>query len=598
MIPDKNIRTVFDLDLARRCTEQLYLYEANCSHSGFAAAAEYCRRALNDAGFEKIELLEHDADGKISAFDCTMPPAWDLTGKSFLTVAGEEIILADTDKIPFAAAPWSPPTPPEGITAELVALSPGEISDVRGKWVLLTIYDGKNPQGEFLEQLRQNGAVGVAAVDFLSGKDYPDSIRWFNGTGRFGWYPVAGDQRLPMFAISANCGTMLLKKLASGKVTLHGVMDSRIYPGKICTVTAVIPGESEQEYALFSHIYEPFAADNAIGFGAICAIGKAIRELYGTPKRTLRVVFGMELYGFAAYLSIPERASRISGALNMDAINHKKQKLLTFVDSPLCAPWFGDWVIPEILQQMLPDTTFVRQAGNLSDDTFAGDPLCGGIPVNWCKNPSGTAHHCGCEDFEPDWQWAADEFPAFASAIAAMLQLSARETEKFPAFAAAEFQEQSRLIGQSEKSSGEKLLLLKGAYTYCSGKLDSAAKYCGTIADTTALEKLFRESCAAVSGNSSHSETEARLAQIIPQRAEATPFSLAKIPYNERISFRLPRLLYSLFDGKNSLLDAFHLADRALNKSSSEAEMLNEFQRLKYLEKYGYVTLKQSKSIK
>lgn len=597
MIPGKNIQTVFDLELARRCTEQLHFYEASCSHSGFAAAAEYCRRALNEAGFEKIELLEHDADGKTSFFDCTMPPAWDLTGRSFLTVAGENIILADTDKIPFAAAPWSPPTPPDGITAELVALKPGEVSDVRGKWVLLTIYDGRNPQGEFLEQLRQNGAVGVVAVDFLSGKDYPDSIRWFNGTGRFGWYPLAGDQRLPLFAISARQGTMLLKKLASGKVTLHGVMDSRIYSGKIYTVTAVIPGKSEQEYALFSHIYEPFAADNAIGFGAICAIGKAIREVYGTPERTLRVVFGMELYGFAAYLADPGRAERISGALNMDAINHKKQKLLTFVDSPLCAPWFGDWVIPEILQQKLPDTTIIRQQGNLSDDTFAGDPLCGNVPVNWCKNPSGSAHHCGCEDFEADWQWAAEEFPAFASAIAAMLQFSAEETEKFPAFAVTEFQAQSRLICQSDKRPDEKLLLLKGVCNYLSGKLDSAAKYCRTVADTTALEKIFRESCAAVSGTSCLTETEALLAKIIPQRDEATPFSLAKIPYNERKSFRLNRLLYSLFDGKNSLLEAFRLADWQLNTSSSETEIQNELQRLKYLEKYGYVTLKQSKSI-
>ena len=254
-------------------------------------------------------------------------------------------------------------------------------------------------------------------------------------------------------------------------------------------------------------------------------------------------------------------------------------------------------MIPEVLQQMLVDTTFFRQGGTLSDDTFSGDPLCGNVPVNWVKNPSGSAHHCGCEDFEPDWQWAAAEFPAFASAIVAMLQLSAEETEKFPALAAAEFQEQSRRILLSNKAPDEKLLLLKGLYKYLSGKLESAAKYCTTGTDTTVLEKLFLESCSAVSGPGNRSETEARMAEIIPQRNKTTPFSLAEIPYNERKSFRLPRLLYSLFDGKNSLLDAFRLAAWALNSSSSEAEMLNEFQRLKYLEKYGYITLKQSKSI-
>ena len=559
--------------------------------------ADIIVRALHDAGFEQIEVIEHDADGKTAVFDCTMPPAWDLTGRSLLRIAGENTVLADTDQIPFAAAPWSPPTPPEGITGELIALSPGETADVRNKWVLLTIADGKNPQGEYLEYLRVSGAIGVVAVDFLSGNDYPDSIRWFNGTGRFGWYPLAEDKRLPLFAISARQAKMLLSRLASEKISLHGVMNTRIYSGKICTITAVIPGKSAMEYALFSHIYEPFAADNAIGFGAICAIGKAIKDVYGTPEHTLRAVFSMELYGFAAFLAENSRASRIAGALNMDAVNHKKQKLLSFMDSPLCAPWFGDWVIPEILQKKLPDTTFIHLPGNLADDTFTGDALCGGIPVNWCKNPTGSAHHCGCEDFEPDWQWAEDELPAFAEAIAKMVQFNAADAIDFPEYAATLFEEQSRQIFRSDKSPYEKRLLLKSCYQYLEGKLDSAEKYCKTSLDKTALEKLFQKDSSAITGDPVYSDIEAEMAQIIPIRLKATPFSLANMPADERKSFRLPRLLYSLFDGRNSLLDAFRFADWALRTSSSETEMQNEFQRLKYLEKYGYVTLKQSKSI-
>ena len=300
MSSSKNIRSVFDSAMAKRCTEELYAYEKRCSHSDFADGAAYCCRALRDAGFEQVELIEHQADGITSAFDCTMPPAWELEKRSFLRIDGEDTILADSDKIPFAVSPWSAPTPPEGITAELTAVKAGDDADVRNKWVLLVISDGKNPQGEFLEQLRQKGAVGVVAVDFLSGKDYPDSLRWFNGTGRFGWYPIAGDKRLPLFSISGDTARMLLKRLETEKISLHGVMNTRIYSGKIYTVTGVIPGKSAHEYALFSHIYEPFAADNAIGFGAICAIGKALKECYGTLERTLRVVFSMERYGFAA----------------------------------------------------------------------------------------------------------------------------------------------------------------------------------------------------------------------------------------------------------------------------------------------------------
>ena len=592
MTPGRTIQSVFDTGMVKDYTEKLHLYEKNCSHSGFAEAAEYCCRALHDAGFEQIEVLEHDADGKTTVFDCTMPPAWDLTGRSLLRIAGENTVLADTDQIPFAAAPWSPPTPPEGITGELIALSPGETADVRGKWVLLTIQDGKNPQGEYLEYLRVSGAVGVVAVDFLSGNDYPDSIRWFNGTGRFGWYPLAEDRRLPLFSVSANTGRMLLKRSETEKISLHGVMNSRIYSGKIYTVTAVIPGKSAQEYALFSHIYEPFAADNAIGFGAICAIGKAVKDVYGTPERTLRAVFSMELYGFAAFVSDSVRASRIAGALNMDAINHKKQRLLAFMDSPLCAPWFGDWVIPEILQKELPDTTFIRQPGNLADDTFTGDMLCGNIPVNWCKNPTGSAHHCGCEDFEPDWQWAEDELPAFAEAIAKMVQFSSEDAVKLPARAIEEFKEYSQQICQSDQTAAGKRLLLDGCFKYLTGKLNSAEKYCNITLNQTELDQLLREKIAEIPGESINSDTGDPLEQIIPVRLNATPFSLAAIPHPERKSFRVPRLLYSLFDGKTSLPEAFKLADWILNTQSSESDMQNELRRLEYLEKYDYVILK------
>ncbi|MBE6375877.1 MAG: hypothetical protein E7050_05360 [Lentisphaerae bacterium] len=598
MASGKNIQSVFDLEMVKNCTEQLYSYEKSCSHTDFVSAAEYCCRALDNAGFENIELLKHDADGRTSAFDCTMPPAWDLVGRSYLSIAGENIILADSDQTPFAVAPWSASTPPGGITGELVALAPGEMGDVRNKWVLLTIDDGRNPHGEYLEKLCENGAIGVVAADFLAGKDYPESVRWFNGTGRFGWYPQAEDRRLPLFGITAEKGRMLLDRLAAGKVLLHGVANTRSYAGKIFTVTAVIPGISREEYALFSHIYEPFAADNAFGFGAICAIGKAIKEVYGKPEKTLRVVFSMELYGFAAFLADPARSALISGALNMDAVNHRKQRLLAFMYSPVCNPWFGDWVISGVLQEQIADTSFVQLPGILSDDTFAGDPLCGGIPVNWCKNPSGTAHHCGCDDFEVDWQWAAEELPAFAAAIAAMLQISADEAAEFPALAAAEFKEQSSLILSSAKTSAEKSLLLKELYKYLKGKLSSAEKYCNTTLDKTGLDELLNKSIAGVSGELHCPDVEITAGRIIPVRKKSTPFSLADIPYCERKSFRVSRLLYSLFDGTRSLLDAFRLADWVLNTSSSHADIENEIRRLKYLEKYGYVKIIQSNLLK
>ena len=589
----KNILSAVDVEAAKRWTEELYALEKGGSYANFPAVAEYCRKSLAEAGFENIEILEHSADGRQSCFDCTMPPAWDICGRSFLQIAGENMILADTGEISYAAAPWSGATPPEGVTGELIALAPGDdVADVKNKWVLLTIYDGSNPRGELLEKLRSNGAAGVAAVDFKGGQDYPDALRWFNGTGRFGWYPVAGEERLPLFALSGRTGKMLLEKLATGKVFLHGVMNTKIYSGKIYTITAVIPGKSAVEYALFSHIYEPFAADNSFGFGSICAIGRAIREQLGTPEKTLRVVFSMEFYGFAAYLADKSRASLIAGALNMDAINHRKQKLLKYFDSPLCNPFFADWVIPEILTGALEDTAFIRSGGILCDDTFPGDPLCGNIPVNWCMNPSGTAHHCGCEDFEADWLWAEKELPAFADAVANMLQYSFEQIVELPKIAEAEFLGKSRMICESNISGKEKHLLIETLFDYLLGRLRSAEKYCKIEVDKSNLEKLFRQTVEKIDMKNDLSEMEKKASQITVLRLKSTPFSFADIPLAERKIFRCPRLLYALFDGNRNLWESIRINDWICGKRSDDIAIQQEIENLEYFAKYNYVKLK------
>ncbi len=591
----KNILSAVDVKAAKRWTEELYALEKGGSYANFPAVAEYCRKSLAEAGFENIEIIEHCADGKSGSFDCTMPPAWDICGRSFLQIAGENIILADTEVIPWCAAPWSGATPPEGVQGELIALAPGdEIADVKNKWVLLTIPDGSNPQGAYLQQLCRMGAAGVAVMDMQSGRDYPAAVRWFNGTGRSGWYPVAGEERLPLFALSGKNGKMLLEKLAKGRVFLHGVMNTKIYSGRIYTITAVIPGHSATEYALFSHIYEPFAADNSFGFGGICAIGRAIREELGTPEKTLRVVFSMELYGFAAFLADPQRASRIAGALNMDAINHRKQKLLKYFDSPLCNPFFADWVIPEKLTGSLEDTAFIRSGGILCDDTFPGDPLCGNIPVNWCMNPSGTAHHCGCEDFEVDWQWAEKELPAFADAVADILQYSLEQVVKLPEIAEAEFLAESRVICEQNISGREKYLLLETLFDYLLGRLKSAEKYCKIAVDKSCLEKLFRQTVEKIAIKNDFSEMEKKASQITVLRLKATPFSFADIPFAERKSFRCARLLYALFDGNRNLWEAIRINDWICGKRSDAGAIQQEIENLEYFAKYNYVVLKKN----
>jgi len=587
----EELRQVFDVEAVKYRSEQLFSYEKRCSHSEFALGAKYCASALKEAGFEQVEILEHPADGRTSYFDGTMPPAWDLCGRSVLRIAGEDTILADTDVAPFVAAPWSAPTPKGGVEGELIVVSPGEMPDVRGKWVLIVIEDGRNPAGVYLEQLSLHGAIGAVAVNRRLKDKYPDSVTWFNGTGKFGWYPVAGDHRIPLFSISCHCAEMLQKRLAAGPIWLHGEMDCRISEGKVYTVTAVIPGESEQEYVLFSHMDEPFVGDNAFGFGAVCEIGKAIRAVCPRPQKTLRVAFSMEFYGFSAFLAEDARAKKILGALNMDALNHRFSRTLNFRLSPLSCPWFGDWLLYGEYLKADPEAQYVRTAGNLSDDTFMGDAMFRNFPVNWLYNPSGITHHCGCDGFEPDWQWAKQQLPALASAILAMLECTPESCCDFEAAAEEELKKQVGDILEKSCSAREKKLLLSGAFSYQKGRLQSATNYCGATFDDGALTKIHQAACEKVGGEDFFSEAEKQADKLTPLRLKPTPFSLADIPYAERKVFRASRLLFALLDGKRTLWEAIRLSDWALNQRSSDEEIDHQIELLQYLARYQYIRL-------
>ena len=79
---------------------------------------------------------------------------------------------------------------------------------------------------------------------------------------------------------------------------------------------------------------------------------------------------------------------------------------------------------------------------------------------------------------------------------------------------------------------------------------------------------------------------------IVRRLVPGTLMSLAKVPAAERRSpFVIPDLLYMLFDGEKTLLECMHLYSFEMDTEFDDAAITKFVEFLRYLEKYGYVTL-------
>ena len=578
-------------------TQTLYSLEKSCSYPDYDRSTRFCMDMLKNCGFQQIERIAHKADGKTAACDLIMPQAWEMCKRSFLeivtpAVADYDKVLADTDLNPVAATIWAAPTPEGGITAEVVdydSLDP-ENPEAAGKIVFVVQETWFS--GAAYTKLFNAGAVALVLSKFTAETEEPDALYWFNGLGNFGWYRTAEDCKLPVFSISPIKARMLKELLKKEKVTLHAEMNTRLYEGEIYTVTGIIPGKSDEEYALLAHMYEPFPGDDALGAALAAEIGKVLTEAGNVPEKTLRVVLSMELFGFSAFMMGNERYKKIAAALSMDGFTHRCSPEISLRLSPVSSPFFGDFFYKENGIKLLPEAPWGEQAGNLSDDTFGGDCLMS-VPTNWLYNRSGVYHHNTGTGFLPDWPLVKERFPMLADTV---LQLICRDS--FPDYvpaALASFEESVKTVLNDETlTAAEKAFRVKVFCQYNIGRLESLKKFAGSTFDPQELYAQRDRILEGLSEEETLSEIDSILSQTVVERFEpGCPTSLAKIPHKERKAFKSPgnRLFFALCDNSRSVLEALRTAEAALGSHSSQEQHEKLLEHLKYLENYGYLKL-------
>ena len=579
-------------------TQTLYSLEKSCSYPDYERSTRFCMDMLKSCGFQQVERIAHKADGKTAALDLIMPQAWELCKRSFLEIVTPEVadydkVLADTDLNSVAATIWAAPTPEGGITAEVVDydnLDP-ENPDAAGKIVL--VVQDQWFSGAAYTKLAEAGAIALVLSKLTAETDEPDGLYWFNGLGNFGWYRTAEDCKLPIFSISPIKARFLKGLLKKQKVTLHGEMNTRLYEGEIYTVTGIIPGESEEEYALLAHMYEPFPGDDALGAALAAEIGKVLSETGTRPRKTLRAVLSMELFGFSAFMMGNGRYKKIVAALSMDGFTHRCSPAVSLRLSPISSPFFGDFFYKENGLKRLPDAPWGRQAGNLSDDTFGGDCMIA-VPTNWLYNASGVYHHNTGTGFLPDWVLVKERFPMLAETVLKLISLA--EFPDYTANALEDLKESvEKMLAREDLTAGEKAFRINAFFRYNMERLESVKKFADYSFDAKALIEFRDAELAKLPPAEELCETDALLAKTVVERFEpGIPTSLAKVPHKERKSFRSPgnRLFFALCDNKRTVLEALRTAEAALDSHSTAEQHERLLEHLKYLEKYGYLKLR------
>jgi len=446
-IPFSNVLAQLDMPWVMEHTERLWRTELGQCFRHYRQAALLAEKLLRESGVERVERIVVPADGKTTFLDRTMPMAWDAT-RGTLTVKQSRVsfddpVVASTERHPFHLAKGSVSTPPEGIVTRLISeqqMFTGE--DARGVMILLE--PDALPPPATIRALCDFGALGFVS-DYLVGREEtPDALSWITShTEGVHWHVQANDRPRVGFSVTPRTGDRLRAALRKGPALVHVASDGRLYEGELDIVTGVIPGEDERELWLMAHLYEPMPDDNSAGVIGAIEVARLLRRLIanGTlppPRFTLRLIFTMEMYGYAAYAArrgVPLR-DRVLGAINLDGM--PVLPTATLIHAPPGTPFFGDYLLEQLLDEYASGTYPLQitptDRPHYGDDLFLNDPTTD-LPTAWLLGGYKWWHNSAQTMAGLDPEILSLHLAFHATWIARMLNL--REAQREPVTSAA-----------------------------------------------------------------------------------------------------------------------------------------------------------------
>lgn len=401
----KQIQARLSGHIAKRYVADIIQYHRIQASPGFRQAAEYCRQRLEEFGLY-AELMAFPAREGVAYWSAPMFQEWEASEGVLYLVEPEEARrkLADYDELKISLIQRSASFDGE---AELVLLEDGEEwadyeeLDLRGKVVLTR---GDRYRVRYLA-VEKHGAAGIIfdgmreLPQLRHAMDIPDALQYTS----FWWY--GGERKCCGFVLSPKEGqrlrTLIRRRQREGKppVRVRARVASRFWDGDLNVVSALIPGETEEEVAIVAHLCHPqwSANDNASGAGTILEVARTLQGLIADgeldrPSRGIRFLLVPEVFGTHAYLSNhEERLPRMIAALNLDMVGENQDlcgSSLLVERLPGPAASFADDLAERLLEEMTGETESFSGMGSYATFRHAVTPFSGGSDHYIFSDPS------------------------------------------------------------------------------------------------------------------------------------------------------------------------------------------------------------------
>ncbi len=388
------MQSIVSGERTREYTLRINTHARWCEFQEMVKTAEETAALMREAGLEQVELIETPADGRTMYAGWANPCFWHVEDAVLKVIdpPTDDAVLAHYRSNPCSLMLYSKPTTPDGISAEIVTMDPHR-ADVQGKIVLVEDA-GINTTMSLFRQ----GALGVLCDQLVTDpyirppEAMQDVRRWYN----YAIPPWDTDQKGFGFSLTPRQGRDLRALLAQSKrVVAHALVKANIGTGPLYVVTGLLPGTSEEEIAITAHLYEWGADDNASGCALGIEIARALADAIqrgeiARPLRGLRLIYGMEVRGTAAYLALCSQAQRLRAGINLDMVGVEQNagRVICTLDSPLLAnPGYHHFFVERLLEELreeYPYFRFNRQPETLTDDNAMGEPLFdAGCPAVW-----------------------------------------------------------------------------------------------------------------------------------------------------------------------------------------------------------------------
>ena len=404
----------FDRDYIYKNLINLYRIERKQTFPAYEAAARYTYDLAKEEGFE-TELLEFPADGKTVYQDKTCPLAWDITEGHLELISDvpgiEDPVICDYAREPLEVAKFSSATPKEGIRTRLVTEAQMKAgTDVEGALVLLC--QSTRPTAGIIRMILDLGAIGWVSDFQEEGLNEDiDAVYWCNAATESGsWVGIAGERDYIGYQVSPRKAYYLRAAAEKGGVVLKAFSDGRRYEGRQYAVSAYLPGETDREVWILSHLYEPLVDDNSNGIIGSIEIMKKLRDMAAEGKIKLkygvRFISASEMYGMAAvcehfggYLG-----DRCIGAINTDgtmsATDKSMYKDINATEAPDNPGFVGNLlmnIVCDRIVEAFPDVAINHCDHRYADDCFLSDTTTG-LPTVWFRHTHKGYHHHSTQD--------------------------------------------------------------------------------------------------------------------------------------------------------------------------------------------------------